>query len=250
VDDRAAWQAVASGEALLAPPWYFDSGGLTVGRTLVIEGRGEYVVAGKVPDARRGDIFLAYDDVRGMGFPQTATVLVRVREGADASALAHRLTEEYQATGLVFESVAEEVQEASDVLQATVLVLQSFLFLGVFVGVSSTGFLAARAVHERRREIGTLRSLGYEARDVGHAFLLESTLVGAIGLVLGIVVGLAVAHSIWWRSVRDFGGDFILPWGVLAAFAVAVLGLTAWASWNPTRRAARLDPAEALRYVE
>lgn len=251
--DRDAWEAVAEGEAVLAPSFYFGPEGLRSGATLEVStGRGtqSYVVAGMVPDARRADIYLAFDAVRGMGFPQTSTVLVRAAPDADATRLAHRLTEAYQEQGLVFESVEEEVREATDILRATVLVLQSFLFLGLFVGISSTGFLASRAVHERMRDIGTLRAMGYEPRDVPRAFVLESVLVSAFGLLIGLAVGLTVAHSIWWRSVRAFGGDFVLPWDVLLAFSVAVLGLTALASWRPTRRAARLDPAVALRHVE
>ncbi|HEX2065765.1 MAG TPA: ABC transporter permease, partial [Candidatus Thermoplasmatota archaeon] len=250
---RDAWEAVAQGAAVLAPPFYFEPGGLEVGATLQVQvGREDrsYVVAGVLPGVRRGNLFLAHDDVRGMGFPQTTTVLLDVAPGADASALAHRLTDRFQAQGLVFESVAEEVQEAQDLVAVTVMVMQAFLLLGLFVGITATGFLATRAVHERRREIGTLRALGYEAPDVSRAFVLESSLVSSLGLALGVGVGLVVAHAIWWRTVRTYGGAFVLPGGVLAAFAALVLALTALASWRPARQAARLDPSEALRYVE
>ncbi|MEA3190280.1 MAG: putative transport system permease protein [Thermoplasmata archaeon] len=251
--DRAAWEAVARGEAALPPSWYFGNGELEVGGTLQVgAGAGErsYVVAGAIANARRGEIFLAHDHVRGMGFPQSAIVFVRVAPGTDPARLAHSLTDAYQADGLAFESVAEEAQEAADLLQASILIVQAFLFLGVFVGIASTGFLAARAVHERMREIGTLRALGYEETDVRRAFVLESTVVAALGLLLGTAVGLLVAHSIWWRTVRQGAGPFNVPWDVLAVFWAAVLLLTALASWSPTRRAARLDPAAALRHVE
>lgn len=250
---REAWQAVAQGTAVLASPGYFEPGGLATGGTLQLRAGREnrtYVVAGMLPDVRRGNLFIAHDDVRSMGFPQTTVVLVDAADGADAGALAHRLTNRFQAQGLAFESVQEEVQEAQDLVRVTVMVMQAFLLLGLFVGISATGFLATRAVHERRREIGTLRALGYEAPDVSRAFVLESTLVSAVGLALGVAVGLLVAHAIWWRSLRAFGSGFVLPWGVLAAFAAAVLALTAFASWRPSRQAARLDPSEALRYVE
>lgn len=252
-NDRAAWDAVAAGQAVVAPAWYFGPGGLEVGDTLEV-GSGpqarSYVVAGAIANARRAELFVAHDDVRAMGFPQSAVVFARAAPGTDPAQLAHRLTGLYQADGLAFESVAEEAQEAADLLQASILVVQSFLFLGVFVGIASTGFLAARAVHERMREIGTFRALGYEPADVRRAFVLEATLVGALGLAIGTAVGLAVAHSIWWRTARQGAGPFAVPWDVLAVFWVAVLVLTAVASWGPTRRAARLDPAVALRHVE
>jgi putative ABC transport system permease protein len=251
--DAQAWQAVAAGEAVVAPPWLFDPGELRLGGTLQVGGGRDarnYTVAGMLQDARRGHLFVAHDDVRSMGFPQSALVYVRVADGADADAVAHRLTEAYQREGLAFESVAEEAAQAADLLQATVLVMQAFLFLGVLVGVSSTGFLASRAVHERMRETGTLRAVGYEPADVGRAFVLESTLVCALGLAVGLAVGALVAHSIWWRTIRETGTPFGLPWAMLALFAAGVLALTALASWWPARRAARLDPALALRHVE
>src|SRR5581483_5641746 len=84
--------------------------------------------------------------------------------------------------------------------QPLVLVVEAFLGVGLLVGLSSTGILASRAVHERRREIGTLRALGFEESQVRWAFLVESTLTTLLGTLVGVAVGLTVAASVWYRN--------------------------------------------------
>ena len=252
--DRAAWDAVVAGEAIVFPDWAAEDNGIRVGERLRIQPPGlpekEYVVAALVRSQFAWQTFLGEDDVRAMGFPQGTQVYLRVREGADSSQVAHRLTDAYDDDGLTFTSIPEEVARVGTAIQALVLVFEAFLALGLFVGLAATGFLASRAVHERMRDIGTLRALGFEERDVRRAFILESTLTTGLGLLLGTLVGLLVAHSVWWREIRGEGIPFTPPWLILAFFAACVLGLAAWASNGPAKRAARLPPAIAVRHVE
>ncbi|HEX2021651.1 MAG TPA: FtsX-like permease family protein, partial [Candidatus Thermoplasmatota archaeon] len=249
-----AWRAVERGEAILMPDWALEEMGVGPGDTLRLETAitqpREYVVAGGVRSTFVFQTFLAAEHVRAMGFPQATQVYVRVAEGHDPDEVAHRLTDMFDDDGLRFTSVPEEVQAVAANAQALVLVFEAFLALGLFVGLAATGFLASRAVHERMRDIGTLRALGFEAKDVQRAFILESTLTAALGLLVGTLVGLLVAHSVWWREARDQGAPFSPPWLMLGLFSLAVLGLAAWASRGPAKRAAALPPAIAVRHVE
>ena len=251
--DRDAWRAVARGEAVLFPDWALDLNGIEPGEVLRIQTAltpaREYVVAGGVDSEFVFQTFLAADDVRAMGFPTGTRVFVRVAEGADPDEVAHRLAARHADAGLTFTSIPEEVDRIAANAQALVLVFEAFLALGLFVGLAATGFLAQRAVRERMRDIGTLRALGYEEKDVRRLFVLESTLTAGLGLLIGTLVGLLVAHSIWWRAARD-EVPFSPPWLLLAAFAAAVLLLAALASRGPARRAAQLAPAIAVRHVE
>lgn len=252
--DRDAWDAVARGDAMLVPEWALERNGLAPGDVLTVRtgafGPKEYVLAGGVDSDFVFQTFLPADDVRAMGFPQTTTVFVRIAPGGDPDVVAHRLTDLYAEQGVSFTSIREEVARILQNVQALVLVFQAFLALGLFVGLAATGFLAARAVHERMREIGTLRALGYEGRDVQRAFVMESMLTAGVGLLLGTVAGLIVAHSIWWRNLRDDGAPFRPPWLIILGFALVVLALAAFASRGPAKRAAALPPAIAVRHVE
>lgn len=253
--DEEAWAAVRDGEGIIVPWWYLENDRLHLGETITLQtgtfGPQDLVVIGGLQsDSFGGWVFMAEDHVLQMGLPQKTEILVRVTDGADTAHIAHRLSAIYAEHGMTFESIEEDNAEDRAMIHIGTLVVEAFLAFGLFVGLSSTGFMASRAVHERRRDIGTLRALGYEERDIRRAFIMESTLTAVTGLVIGIASGLVVAHSIWWRDLRAFGLDFQPPWLILMGISLAVLGIAVLASRGPARRAARLPPALAVRHVE
>lgn len=126
-----------------------------------------------------------------------------------------------------------------------------FLGLGLVIGVAALGVISARAVVERRQQIGVLRALGFQGRMVQATFLVESLLVTVIGIVAGTVLGLLVAENV----IRDTAGQpgyenlhLAPPWFALVAILVVVALSSVLTTWLPSRRASRTYPAEALRY--
>jgi putative ABC transport system permease protein len=98
-------------------------------------------------------------------------------------------------------------QEAfSSSLTFTYLIL-GFLGLGLVIGVAALGVISARSVVERRRQIGVLRAIGFQARMVQMSFLLESLFVTLIGVVAGTALGLLVAWNVVADSARRPGMD-------------------------------------------
>ena len=100
------------------------------------------------------------------------------------------------------------------------------------------------SVNERTREIGVRKSLGATSKIIRQQFLIESIIIGQwggwIGTVFGVLVGNVVSLVI--------GVGFTVPWGWLI-FAVLLSFITSVASgYYPAKRAAALDPIEALRY--
>jgi putative ABC transport system permease protein len=135
-------------------------------------------------------------------------------------------------------------------------ILLSDLLLGIvgmtlLLGVAALAITGTRAVVERRQQIGMLRALGCSRLMIQSAFLLESFLVGAVGSLLGVLLGLLLAKNIF--AVNFFeqyqtGLTFAIPWqelgiiisiSLLASFLGAIL---------PAWQAGRITPAEALRY--
>jgi ABC-type antimicrobial peptide transport system permease subunit len=107
------------------------------------------------------------------------------------------------------------------------------------------------AVARRKREVGTLRALGFGRGNVLSAFIVESAVLGLCGGVIGELLALIVAHTTGLESrlmtVGNIMFSFSLPlsvfgYGLVAAIAIGVLGglLPAW-------QASRLDVIEALR---
>ncbi|MFN0073056.1 MAG: ABC transporter permease [Chloroflexota bacterium] len=128
------------------------------------------------------------------------------------------------------------------------MVLQGYMAIGLISGLAALAVISTRAVVERRRQIGTLRALGASARGVTTMLLLESGLVAVAGALLGIGVGLTVAHQIVMILVRQTPElRFTIPWEQLSLLVLIVLVTGLLTTIVPARQAGRLSPAEALR---
>ncbi len=131
-------------------------------------------------------------------------------------------------------------------------IVQMVVILSVAtVGVTSTMFMS---VTQRTREIGIMKALGFSGSSVMKIFLTESLLLGTLGGIVGSFVGLLL---IWFRNV------FLLPenlraatssivasfaWPLIPLGIVLAVLLAGLAGFVPSRRAAGMDPEEALYY--
>jgi len=116
--------------------------------------------------------------------------------------------------------------------------------ISLFVGAMGILTIMWISVHERTAEIGLLRALGVERSTVQNLFLLESVLLAVAGGVMGLLVGFGM---VWMLRAVVEGLPLVTPVGaVLAALAMSLLvGVVSGVA--PARRAAGLDPIEALR---
>lgn len=110
---------------------------------------------------------------------------------------------------------------------------------------ASTGLMNSLlvSVKERTREIGTRRALGAKARGIARQFLLESMMIGQLGNIAGILLGLLFGGL----TALALDGHFAVPWPWVAAATLLSLVVSLLSGLLPARRAAALDPIEALR---
>jgi putative ABC transport system permease protein len=148
----------------------------------------------------------------------------------------------------------EPLNQVASTLNTVGLVVVLILFVIIMVGVTNTFRMV---IHERTREIGTMRSLGLQRGGVRSLFLLEALLLSLGGAVVGLAAAFVVALVL---SLINFGTDsqffIILREGHLLfkvlpariAGNILIVGvLTLLAALLPANRAAKMDPAHALR---
>jgi putative ABC transport system permease protein len=142
-----------------------------------------------------------------------------------------------------------------DVLQGLSGVLMLILFIIVVTGIMNTLWIAIR---ERTREIGTLRAIGMQRRNVVRMFLLESTLLGLVSAVIGVGLGLALTLSLNAAAIHvPLAVQVLLmtdrlTLAVDAASLLTVVALmtvvTGGAAFYPSLRIGRLRPVDAMSH--
>jgi putative ABC transport system permease protein len=171
--------------------------------------------------------------------------------GVDPADAAAGLEAAFVASGLEAESIDQVVKDVTAANLTFNKLIQGFLGLGLLVGVAALGVISARAVVERRQQIGVMRAIGFRERTVQLAFLLESSFVALTAIVVGTVLGLLLA----WNIIRDQqaqpsweGLELVVPWLNLFVIFAVVYAVAIAATLVPAIRASRIRPAEALRY--
>jgi putative ABC transport system permease protein len=274
-DDRAAWRAALSDSRYVIMEQYLgeDGGPAAItyapGDTLTLTdprtGKAEQkTIAGIIQsafsfygvgeDPFASPIILGDAATRAQ-FGQGAKVsaaLLRPAAGVSEQALAAELQGQFLPQGLVATRVRASVEQNFAANRSFFQLMQGFLALGLLVGIAGLGVVMVRAVRERRRNIGVLRALGFQAGTVQRAFLTESSFVALEGILVGAVLGVVTTYLLFQNdpSFDNASTGFPVPWVsiavLVAATALASLAATAW----PARKASRIRPAVALRIAD
>ncbi|TMM20913.1 MAG: FtsX-like permease family protein [Actinobacteria bacterium] len=179
------------------------------------------------------------------------TQLFALQRGVDPAATAKKLESAFLAHGMQADSLKKLLDEAVSANLTFDRLIEGFMGLGLIVGVAALGVITARAVVERRQQIGVLRAIGFRKRMVQLSFLLESSFIALTSIVVGSGLGLAVAFNVINDSRRTPSWEnmsFVVPWGTLGIIFLAVYLVALLTTFIPALRASRIYPAEALRY--
>ena len=139
-------------------------------------------------------------------------------------------------------------EELSSMMNSTTDMLT--ILLGCVAGISlivgGIGIMNIMyvSVTERTREIGLRMSVGARGIDILNQFLIEAILLSVTGGVIGVLLGVGASYAVntfahWPISIQ--------PWSIIMSFAVCTF-TGVFFGWYPAKKAARLDPIEAIRY--
>lgn len=139
-------------------------------------------------------------------------------------------------------------EELSSMMNSTTDMLT--ILLGCVAGISlivgGIGIMNIMyvSVTERTREIGLRMSVGARGIDILNQFLIEAILLSVTGGIIGVLIGVGTSYAI---NALAHWPIYIQPWSIIMSFAVCTFtGI--FFGWYPAKKAAKLDPIEAIRY--
>ncbi len=256
--DRALFEAVAVDPKLLVVDEFFldEVGGQRHGvgdEIVMLTGEGlelEMTIAGVLAsDFTFAGSYASEELVAANLEPRLGRYYVSVSSGDDAENVAGRLNAQLISHGMSAETFDSAVEREVSQTLGIFRLFQGFLSLGLLIGIAGLAVVLVRAVRERRRAIGVLRSLGAQSKTVRRSFLIESAFVAIQGVVIGAVLGLVTAYQVIVNSdtFETSGFEFSWPWLGLAFVVIVPTVAALLAAVLPARRAAQITPAVALR---
>jgi putative ABC transport system permease protein len=145
-------------------------------------------------------------------------------------------------------SIQDELEESQKQEAGFLYLIQGFMGLGLFVGIAAVGVIAFRSVVERRQQIGVLRALGFQRDLVSLSFMIETAFIVGLGVISGVSLAVVLSRNLFTADAESSGVAFTVPWAQIGVMAAATIVVALLMTWMPSRQAARIAPAEALRY--
>ena len=200
------------------------------------------------------------DAERLLNAPHSANLVeVKLQDGASLDATVAALGKRLDARRYGISDWRDLNRQLFSMLKLQQIVL--FIVIGLIVFVSTFNIVSTliMTVHEKRKEIGILSSMGAGQRLVRQIFLWYGSLVGFAGTATGIVLGVTICWVMTRYQLLSFPPDiaevyfvssipFITDWKVIAFIAVFAVAVSFLATIVPSMRAARMNVVEALRH--
>ena len=139
------------------------------------------------------------------------------------------------------QEIAEMMNTTSDTMTILLLVVACISLIVGGIGIMNIMYVS---VTERTKEIGLRMSVGARGFDILNQFLIEAVFLSVTGGIIGVLVGIGISVGINKFAMWPI---LIQPWSVLLSFVVCT-ATGIFFGWYPAKKAAQLDPIEALRY--
>jgi putative ABC transport system permease protein len=219
--------------------------------TITIERKDVYKIVGIIGDPENNYIYIPLDTLSDLTITDFSVAKVKVTQEQYLTPTREAILN----LGYSTSALSDTITEAKKIFSIVQIVLAIFGIIALFVSAIGMFNTITIALLERTQEIGIMKSLGASNRDIWKLFLTESIIMGFMGGIGGLVtsyVGATLFNYGVNFLARSFGGQsvdlfqrplwFILTIVIFSTLVGFIVGL-----W-PARRAARINPLEALRY--
>ncbi|MEV0095473.1 FtsX-like permease family protein [Streptomyces sp. NPDC050738] len=193
-----------------------------------------------------------------LGKADAATAIsVEAAKGVDDTVLKQRVTA-LVGGGYELKTAAEQAKDSAADLGAFLDVIKyvmlGFAGVAVLVGIFLIVNTFSMLIAQRTRELGLLRALGADRRQVQRSVRIEALLLGTIGSTLGLAAGIGLAYGLI-ALMGTFGmnlkaAEIVIGWATPVAAYLVGIGVTFVAAYLPARRAAQVSPMAALSDAE
>lgn len=182
--------------------------------------------------------------------PRPSTYYIKVKEGANPRAVANEVEKAFLSSSLEATVSADAFAQGQAITRGILRLFQGFMALGLLVGIAALGVISSRSVVERRQQVGMLRAVGFQSRLVAFTFLLESSFIALTGILTGALTGWLLGDNIVRTLFTDLTPQttFSTPWRQILLILLLAYGFSLLTTILPALQAARIYPAEALRY--
>lgn len=188
---------------------------------------------------------------------EVTEIVIKASEKSELDALSERLNQLIQSKGLESNTWRDVATFFVDIMKkqnAVVFILCLIFYIIVIASITNTMMLT---LFERKKEIGTLMAIGIKAKDVILLIIMESTIIGVIGSLLGVLLSAIIIIILskvgWTRSLPQTNivvtiYPFINAPFMLLSFMLGVLS-SILASIYPARKVLQVNPVDALRTI-
>ncbi len=209
-----------------------------------------YTIAG-IADGDENIVYLSLDSLEG--FPLVSYTKLKVK--CASTGILNQVRAEIEQQGFAASSISETIDQANKVFSAIQIVLMVFGMIALIVSAIGMFNTMTIALLERTEEIGIMKAIGASRGSISLMFIMESTLMGFLGAVGGVILGYAEGKILnFFVNVvaSRFGGEAVDLFYSPLWFVMTVIAFGAFVGFMtgvfPARQASRIDTLEALRY--
>ncbi len=212
---------------------------------------GTFKIAGVVNTEGGNEVYLPASAFSDAG----VSVITQIKIEVDEASRVSPLRKQIESLGLLTTSPIDTIDQINQVFKFFNVILAGFGAVGMIVAVLGMFNTLTISLLERTREIGLMVTLGGRNRDMRKLFIFEAVLLSLFGAILGIVAAIVLGQVINFgmniiashRGVTDRFQLFATPWWLVLGMTVFMLLVGLMVVYLPARRAARINPIDALR---